>query len=130
MSHTVQCTVKMTDVAVIKQAAKNLQVEYLGQVTDHRMYDGTKVAGHKVQLRGWNHPIVIDSEGNTHYDNYGGSWGDQLELDKFAQEYGLLSLEDEAIAQGRSFQRIAAGNGIDEYGNVTQEGDIILEIDC
>ena len=41
-----------------------------------------------VTLPGWTYPVVIDTaSGDVRYDNFGGAWGSQHQLDRLMQAY-------------------------------------------
>ena len=57
--------------------------------------------GQIVQLPGWNYPVVADTAtGELHFDNYGGAWGKQSELDKLLQTYATEKAKAEARRAG------------------------------
>jgi hypothetical protein len=69
----------------------------------HRLFDGTKRQGQAVRLKGWREPVVFDTNtGEALYDNYGGRWGEELELDRLLQAYTIEVAESEARANGYS----------------------------
>jgi hypothetical protein len=62
-----------------------------------------EATGLLVQLPGWVYPIVVDAaKGQLAYDNYGGAWGKQEELDRFLQTYAVEKARLEARKQGHS----------------------------
>jgi hypothetical protein len=99
MSHVVTVKVEMTDRDAIQAACDRLQLK-LQDEAKHTLYGGAKVQGLRVDLPGWSYPVVIDEAGSIHYDNYGGSWGEQLELDKFVQAYTVEKATAEARQHG------------------------------
>ena len=63
----------------------------------------TSVEGLSVQLPGWRYPIVCDTTtGEVKFDNFGGRWGAQRELDRFMQAYAVEKAKIEARRQGHS----------------------------
>jgi hypothetical protein len=61
----------------------------------------SEATGQIVQLPGWLYPVVIDTDSRqVSFDNYGGSWGDQTELDKLLQAYAVEKARIEARKQG------------------------------
>jgi hypothetical protein len=59
------------------------------------------VAGLLVQLPRWRYPVVCQTdEGKILFDNFGGRWGGQVELDKFLQRYAVEKARLEARKQG------------------------------
>jgi len=60
-----------------------------------------QVDGLAVQLPGWQYPAVCDTAtGQVHFDNFGGRWGDQKELDRFLQAYAVERARAEARKKG------------------------------
>ena len=59
--------------------------------------------GLAVELPGWNYPVVFDtSTCEARYDNYGGAWGEQKELDRFMQAYAVEAAKSQARKRGHS----------------------------
>lgn len=97
MSVLVTFKTEVRDVNAIQAACKRLG---LSQAVDgrHKVF-GEHVAGWAVRLPAWNFPIVCQTEtGAVHFDNYEGRWGNQTELDKFLQAYGV----EKAILEARN----------------------------
>jgi hypothetical protein len=54
-----------------------------------------------VRLPGWRYPLVCRlAGGELCYDNYGGAWGEQCQLDRFLQAYAVEKTRREARRQG------------------------------
>ncbi len=54
-----------------------------------------------MQLPGWRYPVVCDtSTGAVKFDNYGGAWGKQAELNRFLQGYAVEKAKIEARKKG------------------------------
>jgi len=76
-----------------------------------RLYSG-EATGLLVQLPGWEYPAVIDTlTGTIHYDNFGGSWGEQKHLDCFLQAYTVERTKLEARKKGYQVSEQALANG-------------------
>jgi hypothetical protein len=59
--------------------------------------------GLAVELPGWHYPLVCEiASGNLKFDNYGGAWGDQKELNRFLQAYAVEKSRIEAHRQGHT----------------------------
>jgi hypothetical protein len=70
------------------------------------------VEGLAVQLAGWHYPAVCNlSTGKVEFDNYGGRWGDQAELDRFLQAYAVEKAKIEARRKGQSVTEQSLANG-------------------
>ena len=86
MSHIVQIETRVRDVASIEAACQRLMLPTPANQTV-KLFSG-EATGVAVQLPGWNYPVVCDvASGQLKFDNFGGRWGDQRELDRFLQAY-------------------------------------------
>jgi hypothetical protein len=54
----------------------------------------------QVHLKNWNYPVLISPQGQVHYDNCEGRWGNLAELNKLKQMVGLEKAKQLAKAQG------------------------------
>jgi len=116
MSHIVKSKIEVSNKPCLLAAVEALGLENLGEGT-HTLYGGQKAKGIAVKLPDWSYPAVINVEnGEVKYDNYGGSWGKQIELDKLMQEYTLKVGEEQAEQAGMLASR-----------NLLDNGDIELE---
>lgn len=101
MSHIVQIQTELRDPAAVLAACRRLNLPAPVHGTTE-LYSGT-VTGLAVRLPEWRYPAVCDTAtGQVHFDNYGGHWGDQKELDKFLQAYAVEKATIEARRQGHS----------------------------
>ena len=72
----------------------------------------TDATGEIVQLPGWTYPVVIDTEKRqVNFDNYGGTWGKQEELDKLLQAYAIEKARIEARKAGHSVSEQTLADG-------------------
>ena len=73
-------------------------VETIAEATGtHKLYGGA-VEGVGILLKNWNYPIIVNPEtGEASYDNYGGSWGNQDEIDGLVQGYCVEKTKMEAM---------------------------------
>lgn len=111
MSHIVKSKVEMKNISCLERAIEGLKLENLGRKV-HKLYAGQTAEGIGISLPAWNHPVVINPEtGIAAYDNFGGSWGKQIELDKLVQRYTLEVTRDEAIAGGYNYEETTCENG-------------------
>ena len=111
MSHIVKCTVEMKNKAALDAAIEHLGLENLGEKT-HDLYNRQKANGVGVKLPDWNYPVVINTEtGEAKYDNYGGSWGKQTELDKLVQRYSIEVAKEQGVAGGYTCVEETQENG-------------------
>jgi hypothetical protein len=73
----------------------------------------SEATGLAVQLPDWRYPVVCDlANGELKYDNFGGQWGNNLELQKFLQRYAVEKTKLEARRAGHSAteQQLADGS--------------------
>ena len=101
MSHIVTIKTQVKDSAAIRCACDRLKLD--------RPHFGTakqfsaENTGWIVQLSGWKFPIVVQTEiGELKYDDFGGRWGDRVELERFLQAYAVEKAKLEAHRQGHS----------------------------
>ena len=101
MSHIVQIQTQVRDPAAVRAACDRLKIPAPTE-GEFRLY-ATSAAGLGVQLPGWRYPIVCSpSTGEVKFDNFGGHWGAQRELDRFMQAYAVEKAKIEARRQGHS----------------------------
>lgn len=111
MSHTSEIKSSLTDSNAIAIACKELGLPFVPSETV-TLYDGKQYTGLAVRLPGWRYPVVIDTKtGAVHYDNYGGSWGQQSELNKLTQMYGVAKATMIARKKGYMVNRTTLANG-------------------
>jgi hypothetical protein len=101
VSHIVVIETQVRDAAAVLDACARLRWR-TPQFGNHRLFV-TSVDGLAVYAPDWRFPIVCDlPSGRLHYDNYGGLWGNELELDRFKQRYAVEKATQEARRLGRS----------------------------
>jgi hypothetical protein len=101
VSHIVTIQTQVRDVAAIAAACQRLGLPPPTQRTVN-LFSGS-ATGLAVELPGWNYPLVCDlPSGSLKFDNYGGHWGEQRELDRFLQAYACEKAKIEARKQGHS----------------------------
>ena len=99
MSHIVNIQTKVRDQAAVTAACLrlNLPAPVTGTA---RLYSG-EATGLIVHLPGWTYPVVIDTTtGSVQFDNFGGTWGAQQQLDRFLQMYAVEKAKQEARKKG------------------------------
>lgn len=110
MSHINVVKVQMKNEDAVMAAAKHLGLTVLGR-QKFNLYEGA-VEGLGLKLEGWRYPVVLDLEtGEVKYDNYNGSWGDQIQLDRLVQRYGVECARLEAEMHGYQYQETLLPNG-------------------
>ena len=101
MSHIVKIQTQGKDVTAAEVACRRLKLESPQRGTA-KLFSGN-VTGLIVKLSGWRYPAVFDTEtGQAHFDNYGGRWGEQKQLDHFLQIYAVEAARVQARRQGHS----------------------------
>ena len=101
MSHIVQIQTQVRDPVAVQAACQRLGLP--AAVRGKARLFTSEATGLVVQLTGWKFPVVCDiATGEVKYDNYGGHWGDQRELEKFLQMYAVEKARIEARRQGHS----------------------------
>ena len=111
MSHIVTIETEIRDAAAIRAACSRLELPEPAYGAT-RLFSGSKT-GWAVNLANWRYPVVIDvNTGSVDYDNYGGSWGDQSQLDQFLQAYAVERAKIEARRKGHTCteQKLADGS--------------------
>ena len=101
MSHIVQIQTEIRDASAIRAACNRLRLpEPVDEET--KMFSGSKT-GWAVKLPEWRYAVVCDvNTGSVDFDNYGGRWGKQKELDRFVQGYAVEKAKIEARRKGHS----------------------------
>jgi hypothetical protein len=111
LSHIVKCKVEMKNTGALTKAIDHLKLNNLGRGS-HKLFGGQVADGIAVKLEGWSYPVVINTEtGEAKYDNYGGSWGKQVELDKLVQRYAVEVTREQALLSGFSVEEQLQANG-------------------
>ena len=101
MSHIVEIRAQVRDAAAVRAACRRLGLPE-PVAGSHRLFL-TEVQGLGVRLSGWQYPVVCQlATGQIRYDNYGGRWGKQKELDAFLQAYAVEKAKLEARRKGHA----------------------------
>ena len=110
MSHIVQIKTEVRDTVAVQAACQRLglEVPVPGTVT----LFATEATGLLVKLPGWIYPVVFDTKsGQVRFDNYGGRWGEQVQLDRFLQAYAVEKATLEARRKGHTVTEQTLDNG-------------------
>ena len=110
MSHIVQIKTEVRDGIAVQAACQRLGLEapVLGTVT----LFATEATGLLVRLPDWIYPVVFDTRsGQVRFDNYGGRWGEQVQLDRFLQAYAVEKTKIEARRKGHIVFEQTLDNG-------------------
>ena len=110
MSHIVQIKTEVRDTVAVQAACQRLGLDapVLGTIT----LFATEASGLLVRLPGWIYPVVFDTRsGQVRFDNYGGRWGEQVQLDQFLQAYAVEKTKIEARRKGHTVTEQTLDNG-------------------
>ena len=110
MSHIVQIKTEVRDGIAVQEACQRLGLDapVLGTIT----LFATEASGLLVRLPGWIYPVVFDTRsGQVRFDNYGGRWGEQVQLDRFLQAYAVEKTKIEARRKGHTVFEQTLDNG-------------------
>lgn len=88
MSHTIKSATQLRfeDYETLKKVGEKLRVE-VKKVQDFVMYDGNKVSGIAIYLKGWRYPAILTKDNVLLTDTYNGAWGNKKELEKFQNHF-------------------------------------------
>lgn len=110
MSHIVRIKTEVRDAAALRTACRRLGLEEPRHETV-QLFSG-EATGQVVQLPGWSYPVVCDlASGTINFDNYGGRWGEQRQLDRLMQAYATESVKVQARKQGHSIREQSLADG-------------------
>ena len=99
MSHIVSIQTQVRDPTAVAAACQRLGLPPPVRRTVQLFSEMAE--GLAVELTGWRYPVVCDiASGNLKFDNYGGAWGDQIELNRFLQVYAVEKARIEARKKG------------------------------
>ena len=99
MSHVVTIQARVRDAVALAAACRRLSLAVPIRETV-ALFSG-QVTGLAVRLPNWQYPVVVDVDaGAVHFDNYGGEWGAQKELDRLLQAYAVEMTRLEARRKG------------------------------
>ena len=101
MSHIVTIDTEVRDPAAVAAACRRLGLAEPTHGTA-KLFSG-EASGVLVELPGWKYPVVCKTEtGQLAFDNYGGHWGEQAQLDRFLQGYAIEKAKAEARRAGHT----------------------------
>jgi len=110
MSHVVRIETQIRDVVALSAACRRIGVAE--PICETVKLFRSEATGHCVRLPKWRYPVVCDVEsGQVSYDNYGGRWGEQRELDRLVQAYAVEAAKAEARRRGHTVTERALADG-------------------
>ena len=110
MSHIVEIKTEVRDAVAIGSACQRLKLEAPTQGTAKLF--SSSATGVIVKLPDWRYPVVFKTaSGEAQFDNYGGRWGKQVQLDQFLQAYAVEKAKLEARKKGHTVTEQSLENG-------------------
>ena len=110
MSHIVQIQTEIRDPVALRAACGRLSLPE--PVFGETKLFSSSAVGWAVQLPDWRYPVVWDvATAKIAFDNYGGRWGDQSQLDNVLQAYAVEKAKIEARHQGHSVSEQSLADG-------------------
>ena len=110
MSHIVTIETQVRDPAAVHTACSHLKLPSPTEGT-FQLYS-SRATGLGVQLPNWRYPVVCDmATGKLAFDNFGGRWGEQSQLDNFLQSYAVEKAKIEARRRGHSVVEQSLADG-------------------
>ena len=110
MSHIVTIRTQVRDAAALAAACRRIGIAEPTTGTA-RLY-AAEATGQVVRLPGWHYPLVADTAtGELRYDNFGGAWGEQRQLDRLLQAYACEKAKLEARRAGHGVTEQALPDG-------------------
>ena len=101
MSHLVQIQTEIRDPLAIRAACGRLALPE--PVFGETQLFSSLAVGWAVQLPEWRYPVVCDvATAKIAFDNFGGRWGAQRQLDNFLQAYAVEKTKREARLAGHT----------------------------
>jgi hypothetical protein len=101
VSHIVTVMTEIRDPDAVRAACRRLGLPEAENGTA-KLFSG-EATGLLIRLEGWVYPVVVDTAtGGITFDNYGGAWGQQDQLDRFLQLYAVERAKIEALKRGHS----------------------------
>ncbi|MEQ8788811.1 MAG: DUF1257 domain-containing protein [Pirellulaceae bacterium] len=110
MSHIVTIKTEIRDAAGVEAACQRLKLPPPVEGT-HKLFS-SRATGLAVQLTKWRYPVVCElPTGQIHYDDYGGRWGEQTQLDAFLQAYAVEKAKIECRRRGHGVVERSLSDG-------------------
>lgn len=110
MSHVVTIKTEIRDAVALNAACLRLKLE--PPICETVQLFSSEATGHAVRLPEWRFPVVCDlTNGQIEFDNFGGRWGDQQQLDALVQKYTIEKTKLEARRAGHTVTEQELQNG-------------------
>jgi len=106
----VEIKTEVRDAAGVRAACDRLLLE--PPVEGKSKLFSREVEGLAVRLQDWRYPVVFKTtSGEAQFDNYGGRWGEQVQLDRFLQAYAVEKAKLEARKKGHTVTEQSLADG-------------------
>ena len=110
MSHIVEIKTEVRDAVAVHAACQRLQLD--APTDGQAKLFSSEATGWIVNLPDWRYPAVFDTaSGQVRFDNYGGRWGEQVQLDRFLQGYAVEKAKLEARRKGHTITEQSLADG-------------------
>ena len=110
MSHVVTIKAEIRDPAALRLACQRLKLAAPTHETV-RLFS-SETTGWTVRLPAWQYPVVANTDtGQIAYDNFGGRWGNDAELQRLLQSYTIEKTKLEARRKGYAVSETALADG-------------------
>ena len=110
MSHIVEIKTEVRDAVAVQAACQRLQLD--APTHGQAKLFSSEATGWIVNLPDWRYPAVFDTaSGQVRFDNYGGRWGEQVQLDRFLQGYAVEKAKLEARRKGHTITEQSLADG-------------------
>ena len=111
MSHVTTVQTEIKDRTALMMASKQLKIQFRTGKHTVQLYSGNVECDFSFQLPGWRYAVAAMADGSLKLDSYGGHWGDQKELDKLKQAYGVEVATKKAKSMGYLIQKKVKQDG-------------------
>ena len=110
MSHIVEIKTEVRDAVAVHAACQHHQLN--APTHGQAKLFSSEATGWIVNLPDWRYPAVFDTaSGQVRFDNYGGRWGEQVQLDRFLQGYAVEKAKLEARRKGHTITEQSLADG-------------------
>lgn len=110
MSHVVNVQTEIRDIEALDAATRRMQLPP-PRYAEVELFS-SHATGYAVRLKDWQYPVVCDlRSGQVAFDNFGGRWGKQQELDALVQAYAVEKAKLEARKQGHTVHEQSLNDG-------------------
>lgn len=111
MSHIASVKVKIKDMQALEAVCRELSIPAEIKTQQVSMYSGQIAAVATLRLPGWTYPVVVQADGSVKYDNYGGRWGKQDQLNRVLRRYSERVAVSQARRMGMTVRRHEQNDG-------------------